>query len=525
MRKNYLFYALIFTLIAVGCKKKYVIAPGTDGLPKTDNGTGTITPPVGTADLVNFRINGAECAYDETTHAYYYPVPSGNLSNYTVTFDTTAAKSLMIDNVKVTNGGTVSTTLTANQEVAVKALNKIDAGPTFKLIITGLPIVILKAGTTIADADVSASFNLINPDYAAQKSQIEISSKIMISIRGGVSKAFPKKSYKVHLVDDKGEDTDVSLMGLRTDNNWILDAMYIDQGRIRNRVCTDLWNSFNNVPHIKSEPTALNGTRGYMAEVFLDGRYNGVYCLTEKLDRKQLQIKKQYGDMYKSDFWTNETDFQAASPYDNTSVTWGGWAFEYPDLGDSPAPTWKYLSDLVTFISTSSDDDFTAQIKSKVDINNMVDYFIFMNVTQALDNQNKNTFLSFYDYRTPTPFFYSIWDMDGTMGRNAGGNFSTNQIIGGGNNNLFQRLLKLNPANFKSLVKTRWNSIKASQLSKNTVSTRVENYRKLLVGTNAIARERVVWGNLTQDLNTEASYMNTWYNAQYDLMDGYFNGL
>jgi len=525
MRKIYLLCTLIFTLAVVACKKKYVIPPDTSTIGGTDKGSGTTNPPVGTADLAKFKINGGDCVYDENTHAYYYPVPSGSLTSYTVSFDTTAAKSLMIDNVQVTNGGTVSTTLQVNQEVTVKALNKLNAGPAFKLIITGLPIVVIKAGQTIADADVDGTLSLINPNYAAESSQIQIDTKVKLSIRGGVSKAYPKKNYKVHVVDDAGNDTDVSFMGLRTDNNWILDAMYIDQARMRNRVCTDLWNSFNNVPYAKSEAKALNGTRGYMAEVFLDGHYNGVYCFTEKLDRKQLQIKKQYGDMYKSDFWTNETDFSATSPFDNNNNTWGGWTLEYPDLGDSPAPNWQYLYDLVNFVSTASDDDFSAQVKNKVDINNMVDYFIFMNVTQALDNQNKNTFLSFYDYRTSGAFFYSIWDMDGTLGRNAGGNPSSNEIIGGGNNNLFQRLLKLNPGNFKALVKARWNSIKSSQLSKAVVANRIEGYRKQLVETNAINRERVVWNNITQDLNTEATYMNTWYNAQFDLMDGYFNGL
>ncbi|WP_394353193.1 hypothetical protein [Mucilaginibacter humi] len=44
---------------------------------------------------------------------------------------------------------------------------------------------------------------------------------------------------------------------------------------MRNRLCTDIWNSFNNVPYIEDEPDALNGTRGYLTEVFFNDQYPG----------------------------------------------------------------------------------------------------------------------------------------------------------------------------------------------------------------------------------------------------------
>jgi hypothetical protein len=277
---------------------------------------------------------------------------------------------------------------------------------------------------------------------------------------------------------------------------------------MRNRLCTDIWNSFNNVPYIASEPTAHNGTRGYMTEVFLNNKYVGIYCLTEKLDRKQLQVKKQYGDIYKANDWTNQTDFYNVSPFDNTMDTWGGWELEYPELGDTPAPDWGYLYNIVNFISASTDEEFSNQVKNKVDINNMVD-----------------TFFSFYDYRTAPAFFYSVWDLDGSMGRNAGGFYKANDILGAGNNNLLQRLVKLNPGNFTGLIKARWNSLKNSQLSKSTISGRIEGYRKLLVGTNAFARERYRWANITRDLDPEAAYMTSWYTDQYNMVDSYINSL
>lgn len=65
---------------------------------------------------------------------------------------------------------------------------------------------------------------------------------------------------------------------------------------MRNRLCMDLWNSFSPVPYINDEPDAINGTRGKFVEVLVNGKYQGLYCLSEKIDRKQLKLKKDYED-------------------------------------------------------------------------------------------------------------------------------------------------------------------------------------------------------------------------------------
>jgi hypothetical protein len=57
------------------------------------------------------------------------------------------------------------------------------------------------------------------------------------------------------------------------------------------------------------------------------------------------------------------------------------------------------------------------------------------------------------------------------------------------------------------------------------VLARIEGYRQKLVNTNAINRERLIWTNLSQDLNTETAYMGNWYRSQWDMVDTYINSL
>jgi len=510
-------YLILFALLIAGCKKEKA---------STVNSQLAATELVSTAHLKSLKINGADCALDTSTNTFYFPVTTGaTLNNYKVSFDTSTT-AVMFDNVKAVNNATVSYPLITNQQVKIQALDKFNKAINFTLIITGMAIVELNTGQAIGDDSVKGTFNIINPNYVAQNSQLEISSNISIAIRGATSRVYPKNSYLMHLIDAQGNASDVSLLGLRTDNSWILDAEYIDQARMRNRVCTDIWNSFNNVPYIASEPTAFNGTRGYMSEVILNNKYWGLYCFTEKLDRKQLQLNKTYGDMYKAEENIPTVSFYDASiPYDNSSDTWAGWELEYPDLGDTPAPNWGYLFNIQNFVASATDGQFSNQIASMVDINNMVDYYIFYNTIEGLDNQAKNTYFSFYNYKTDGNFFYSPWDLDGTLGRNYDGTYLPSAIIGPSGNNLFLRLVNLNPDNYKQLLKARWNSLKTNQLSVTTVTASIEAYRALLVNTNAFAREMATWNNITQNLNTETSYIETWYSAQYNLMDSYINGL
>ena len=122
------------------------------------------------------------------------------------------------------------------------------------------------------------------------------------------------------------------------DENLILDAMYNDKARMRNRLCYDIWNQIDSLPYEVSEGhSKVNGTQGRYVEVFVDGAYNGVYCITDKINRKKLDLVKTesdangklkfHGVLYKATDWTNETTFNNVDNNANTTNTlgWGGW--------------------------------------------------------------------------------------------------------------------------------------------------------------------------------------------------------
>ena len=182
------------------------------------------------------------------------------------------------------------------------------------------------------------------------------------------------------------------------------------------------------------------------------------------------------------------------------------------------------MADFDTFVSTSSDSLFTADIGTRVNLPNVVDYFLFINVIGADDNDAKNQYFSFYSSKSNPQFFYSVWDMDGSMGRTWDGIYDSDTQVYGTTNYLFSRLIALNVGGFRDMMKARWNSLKTNQLSKNTVNLRILAFAKQLILTNAGSREMVKWGNITQSFTAEATYMSNWYSAHYDNLDNYING-
>lgn len=479
---------------------------------------------VPTPSLASLKINGVPVAYDSANNTYYFP---GSLTNpvtsFNATFDTMQAPKLLFDGVLLGFDSLNNISLGVNKTITIAAATVTgQTGSAAQLVITGLPIVQLSTTTTIGDNEINAGISVIDPDSATHGGKFFISSDCTIKLRGATSRYNPKKPYGLKMKDSNGKNTDVPVMGMRGDQSWILDAMYVDKSRMANRLCTDLWNSYSNVPYITSEPEAINGTRGYFVEVFLNKEYIGVYCMTEKLDRKQIKAKKSGGFVYKADDWTNATMLSGVDfMYDNSMDTWNGWESQYPDANDDVAMDWEPLYNLVDFVGTSSDADFIADISSHVYLDNMADYLILLNIMGGIDNVGKNTFLSVYNVNKGQQFFYSPWDMDNTMGFYMGELYVPTNSFLGEDNKLLGRLLELNPGGFRAMVKAKWNALKYDQLSKATVNKRMNTYRDLLVNTNAIERESARWG--TVDVPSTVATMQNWYSEHFDHLDNIFS--
>ena len=66
------------------------------------------------------------------------------------------------------------------------------------------------------------------------------SGKIRIEVRGESSADFPKRSYDFETHNALGNDTNVSLLGLPPENDWVLQGPFADKSQIRNAMNYEL---------------------------------------------------------------------------------------------------------------------------------------------------------------------------------------------------------------------------------------------------------------------------------------------
>lgn len=393
------------------------------------------------------------------------------------------------------------------------------SGLTYSIYFTELPVAKISVsyiGDINRDEEIDGNIKI------RQANGEEFLSPMGIKIRGASSASFDKKSYRVQLRDDLGEDKDATLFGMREDKRWLMLAMFNEQLRLNNKISHDLWLKMHKLYYQDDEPDANSTIRSVYVEAFINNSYRGVYLFTENTDRKQYKLKKTNGatargELYKADGAGN-TKFESLPPKPAPGADiWGGWEMSYPDPDEL---SWDNLYNFTQFVQQSSRTDFVNQIEGKLDFSSTIDYIIFLNLLQAYDNTGKNTFLA--KYKENEPYFYGVWDLDGTWGYDTGGT-RINDITDFLSNTLFDRLINLNPQQFKKRLAGRWFTLRENILSENSLFNDIETQYNFLTSNGVYKREGKLWS--TSNSMGEVNYLKNRTSQRLLWLDNYFNNL
>lgn len=343
-------------------------------------------------------------------------------------------------------------------------------------------------------------------------------------IRGTSSQQYDKKSYRVELwADETGaEMADTTFLGLRSDDDWNLEAMWAQPLRLRDKVANELWMEMYQLPYAESEPDARPGIRMKYADVFINDEYQGVYALTERIDRKQLGLRKYNGDirgvLYKGN-GPGAPTFESLPDYDNTQDTWDNYEWVYPNESDT-AIDWNHLYSFTNFVMNASDNVFNAQYSAQFDKANAIDYYLFINALMAMDNMGRNLFLS--RYKKSSTYLYVPWDLDAIWGLDTDGKPTYNSA-GLMSNGFYDRLTQdCNDNGFVATAKTRYNALRNGILTTEHIMEMVQNQYDELVESGAYDREHEAWPDFTID-ESQLAYMRDWLDARFSYLDGEIN--
>jgi hypothetical protein len=390
-------------------------------------------------------------------------------------------------------------------------------GVAYTVYFTQVPVLKFSTRHQIVDTpSVYASFVLLDSTGVLARSATGI------EFRGATSQLYPKKSYELSLWADTvgAADQDLALLGMRNDNKWNLQALYNDQLRVRLKVANEVWQDINQVYYKAQEPDAKNGIDMAYAEVFINDSYQGIYTLAERIDKKQLKLKKYAnntiaGELYKGTTADVADQFVSAPPFSNASLLWGGFEYKEP----SERTDWTSLHDFVNFVATSSNADFYAQYRSRFNFANAVDYYLFLNLIRAIDNTGKNIYIA--KYKAGEPYFYAPWDLDGVLGNSWDGSNQdiTDDLLG---NRFYDRLLNdYAPGGFREALVSRWTSLRAAIVTEARIKAKIETNSAFLLNNNVYEREHLAWPDYQYDA-AQLDYPSSWLAARLAYLDGIF---
>lgn len=368
---------------------------------------------------------------------------------------------------------------------------------------SNLPIVIIDTGgKAIPDlkrisADMKVIYNGRGKRNNVTDAPNNYNGKIDIELRGSSSLSYPKKGYRIETVDSSGDNLNVMLLGMPKENDWILYGPYNDQSCIRNNLAYGL-----------SRDMGRYAPRAVFCEVVLNGDYRGLYVMLEKI--KQDKNRVNVTEMKPSDISGDAVTGGYVIKYDkiegeNIAGWWSnqGLYYQYHEpKEDDIVPEQKvyirdFINDFESALLIHDPTDSTIGFPRYIDTYSYVDHFILSEFCKNIDAYRISSYM-FKDRDSKGGKMHAgpIWDFDRTFGMtwypedayrydqweidhdeyrpddSPKVPFYWERL---GHNRFFSRL-----------VKTRWQELRLTLLSEESLFTRID----LLVDSTAEARQR-----------------------------------
>lgn len=374
---------------------------------------------------------------------------------------------------------------------------------------------------------------------------------IAIEVRGSSSQQFPKKQYSIELRRNNGEDLDTALLGLPNEEDWILFAPFNDKSLMRDVLAYTVGAEFGRY-----------APRTKYCELLLNGQYQGVYVLIEKLkrDKNRVDIRKldvndvdgedvTGGYLLKIDKQTGNTGKGWRSKYPPTSnpEKYIEFFFEYPDPAEVTSTQRLYISrymdEFEDMLKSSNFSDPIDGYVRYIDIDSFVDYFLLTELTKNVDGYRLSTY--FYKQHISDGgklVMGPIWDYNLGFG-------NANYCIYGNPANSTKGLVVdfnsacpddhwqvpfwwrrlLSDKRFLERVHHRWYELRADRFRTEKIHQQVDSIATLLTETGAQQRNferwpvlgQWVWPNsfVGQSFEEEVIFLKNWIGERLLWMD------
>jgi hypothetical protein len=348
---------------------------------------------------------------------------------------------------------------------------------------------------------------------------LNYNGRINIELRGSSSQYLDKKQYGFStLMNDNITNNNISLLGMPADNDWILNGLGFEPGLIRDYLCYNL-----------SRMIGEYASRTAYCEVILNGSYNGLYVLQEKIKQGSERVnvskiettdvtypKITGGYIVKADKTTGNDPvaWYMSSYYGKDNI---GYLMDYPKPEYVTVQQSTYIHSEFTKLATMSlaqNSSPDIGYPSVIDVPSFVDFMILNELGSNADAYTYSTF--FHKDRNGKLRAGPIWDLNLTFGYDLAiwgydrSHPNVWQFSDGDNEGArFWRDLFDNPV-FRCCLNRRWTQLTqpGEPLNYNSIIAFID--KTVATISEAAVRENQRWGtvpDLTSEINKIKNFL------------------
>lgn len=285
-----------------------------------------------------------------------------------------------------------------------------------QLTTTNLPILIVQTPIAISDTFVQGTLNVIDNASSVNNITDPPTYTGMIGIKTRGNTVYPKVSYTIETWSAFNVSTNVSLLGMPSENDWVLMSNYTDRSLMRDVLAKNLHDKMGRyAPRMKH------------CEVVVNGNYAGIYTFGEKIKRDSLRVdianltvSDNFGENLTGGYiWRlndgNNPDWTSliAPPF-GTAGQQTGFHYEYPDASDITPAQEAYIKSFVdsfeTAMNASNFQDTLVGWRKFGAVNGFADFMIINEVSRNNDAYRNNVFM--YKDKSKKMRPGPIWNFD-----------------------------------------------------------------------------------------------------------------
>lgn len=439
-----------------------------------------------------------------------------------------------------------------------------------KLSETNLPIVFIDVDgkMILREERITAKIKIIDngtgktnyADHAAHPDQkVDYEGYISLKYRGNSSfNSSDKKPYGFKTIakplEEGGKKVKVSLLGLGKDNDWVLLAPFSDKTMIRDVLTFELGR-----PYLDWVPSSRH------VEVVVDGKYYGIYILTERPGKGKNRLNlhdpgEDGGDLtgdWRVEIDRDDEDHYYRSKYhpygrygtvDNTKyITYQYDDPEYEDFADLPAGTekaiQKSIDDMEDCFAGDNYKDPVNGYRKYIDVTSFIDYMLSTEFTFNVDGYRLSSHMYKYSETRAknegldSRWKCTLWDFNIALGNadyykgsrtdlwqyDMNSRETDNQLVP-----FWWKRLIDDPA-YQTDLKARWAQYREGQYADNRIDAKIDSLATLLTSGGAMERNEAAWGMFGRyvwpnayvgySFNDEISYLKRWIKSRLTFMD------